>query len=236
MLLIAVDRIHGEPSTSDAVVPGWMGESERRRWVELPPAARRAFVASRALLRELLRAATGMAGDAWEVSAESGTAPLARARRGRASMDALHVSLSHRLGWVAAAVASASVGVDIECERQARTDPAERAALMLSPAEIPPWQALAPQEQQAALLTRWTVKEAWFKANPPDVARWDFRRVAARACAPGHANVRAWEAAPLRVAVCCADADELARAHCEGLDAAITTSTFWHVARVAQAD
>ena len=49
-------------------------------------------------------------------------------------------------------------------------------------------------------------------------------------------TLRAWEAAPLRVAVCCADADELARAHCEGLDAAITTSTFWHVARVAQAD
>jgi 4'-phosphopantetheinyl transferase len=236
MLLIAVDRIHDETSTDDDVAPGWMGESEQRRWVGLSPSARREFLASRVLLRELLRAATGIPVDAWEVSAERGTAPLARARRRQVGMDAIHVSLSHRLGWVAAAVASAPVGVDVECERPMRTDPAERAALMLSHGEIAAWQALAPQEQQGALLTRWTAKEAWFKASPPELARWDFRRVAARASTRAGANVRGWATPALHVALCCADAQALAAAECGGLSSPAADESFWHVRRVAPAN
>ena len=236
MLLIAVNRIHDGPAAGVDAAPRWMGESERRRWIDLRPAARPGFVASRALLRELLQAATGVAGDAWEISAEPGTAPTARAPRGQVTMDAIHVSLSHRLGWVAAAVGAAPVGVDIECERQTRTDPGERAALMLSPAEIPAWQALAPHEREAALLTRWTAKEAWFKASPPEVARWDFRHVAARACARADANVRGWASPSLHVALCCADAQALAAAECGGLSSTAMDESFWHVRRIASAN
>ena len=230
MLRIAVARVPDAPAGSDDAAAAWMGDSERRRLVQLAPAARREFVASRALLRGLLRAATGVPEAAWDVSAEPGLAPLARTT----APSALHVSLSHRLGWVAAAVGDAPVGVDIECERPARSDVGERAALMLAPAELQDWHALPPEALERALLTRWTAKEAWFKACPPQVAPWDFRRVHARACAlaDARANVRTWRAAPVHVALCCDDRRALADARCEGLPP-LDDEAAWHVAAAA---
>jgi len=212
-------------------MPAWLGESERRRWEALPPAARDAFLASRALLRDLLQAATGVPAAAWDVSAEAGTAPLARAG---GWPHAVHASLSHRLGWVAAAVSDAAVGVDIECERPARSDPAERAALMLAPGELSEWQSLAAAERESALLARWTAKEAWYKASPPQSARWDFRRVGVRACAraDARANLRTWRAPPVHLALCCADVRALADVRCDGLPA-VQAEAFWHVAGIA---
>ncbi len=235
MLRVAVARVAEATPGGAGEVPAWLGDSERQRWTQLAPAARAPFAASRALLRELLQAATGVPAGAWDVSAQAGSAPTARATRGEAASAAIHVSLSHRLGWVAAAVADAPVGVDIECERPPRSDPAERAALTLSPAERLAWDELAPDARERALLARWTAKEAWFKASPPGAAPRDFRRVAARACAPGQANVRTWSAPPLHVALCCADARALSDARCAGLAPDAATSS-WFVHRVAAAD
>lgn len=228
-LRIAVARVDDASPVGDGAAPAWMGDAERRRWAQLPPAARREFAASRALLRALLRAATGVPDDGWDVSAGPGTAPVARVRGG--GDVAVHVSLSHRLGWVAAAVAGVPVGVDLECERAARTNPAERAALMLSPAELAAWRASPPDDPEAALLARWTAKEAWFKAAPREPATWDFRRVEAsvRASADANANARTWAAPPLHVAVCCADPRALAVAGCAGPLPAVTRTSFWHV-------
>ena len=220
MLHVAMARID---ANADAPEPHWLGDSERTRWTSLAPSARPAFVASRALLRRLLRSAIDVPSEAWDVSAEVGREPVVR---GPAHVRA---SLSHRLGWVAVAVSDAAVGVDIECARPSRGDHHERAALMLAPEELPAWNALAPEARESALLTRWTAKEAWFKAAPSQDAAWDFRRVVARPCEPGRANVRAWSAPPLHVAVCCSDSRKLAEVECEGLDAASCASTFWHV-------
>ena len=229
MLRIAVTRVPEPPCPGDDLAPAWMGESEQRRWAGLSPSARREFVASRALLRELLAAVAGVPAGCWDISAEPGTAPILR------SADATTVppraSLSHRLGWVAAAVSDKAVGVDVECARPARSDPRERAALMLAPEEVPAWNALTPDLRDSALLTRWTAKEAWFKATPPQASAWDFRRVVARACAPERANVRVWVAPPLHVAVCGDDALELVDVDCAGIDPATCTSTFWRVAQ-----
>ena len=235
MLRIAVARIADAPDGGDDVAPGWMGGSEQRRWIVLPPAARREFVASRALLRRLLQDATGVAADAWDVSAQANSAPVAEAPRDGIAAGTLHASLSHRLGWVAAAVADRPVGVDVECERPPRSDPRERAALMLSPSELVQWQALPADEREAALLTRWTLKEAWFKASPPEAAPWDFRQVVALACTPAQANARAWTAPPLHVALCCDDPGALAAAACSGLDDAAARTSFWRVQRAAPA-
>ncbi len=229
MLRLAVTRVTAPPVPGGDPAPAWMGESERRRWANLPPAARRAFLASRALLRDLLESVEGVAAGCWDVSAEPGTAPILRSAV--ATTMARHASLSHRLGWVAAAVSDQAVGIDVECARPARTDPHERAALMLAPDEVPAWNALAPDLLEAALLTRWTAKEAWFKATPAQASVWDFRAVVARACAPERANVRVWVAPALHVAVCGDDALDLVRAECAGIDAASATSTFWHVAQ-----
>jgi phosphopantetheinyl transferase len=227
MLRVAVARTQDVPGAADDSPPAWMGGAERARWADLAGASRRDFSAGRGLLRTLLHARTGADAAAWDVSAGSGTAPLARSRAGAGDVPA---SLSHRLGWVAAAIADGRVGVDIECERPARTDPAERAALMLQAAEMDDWIALPCEQRESALLTRWTAKEAWFKASPPGAAPWDFRRVVARACPPAQANVRVWATPPLHVAVCCPTARDLADAQCEGLPSAATTSSFWHVA------
>jgi len=232
MLRVAVARVAGPGPDGGDAMPGWLGVSERRRWTTLPPAARAAFAASRALLRELLQGATGVPAAAWQVSAEAGAAPVARA--GGWPRD-VHVSLSHRLGWVAAAVSDTVVGVDVECDRPARSDPVERAALMLAPDELADWHAVAAGERAAALLARWTAKEAWFKACLPQAAPWDFRRVLARGCAvaDARANVRTWRAPPVHVALCCADAGALAAARCDGLPA-VDGEAFWHVAAIAQ--
>jgi phosphopantetheinyl transferase len=201
-----------------------MGASERVRWNGLRPASRSSFLASRALLRRLLEQCTGVPADGWDISAEAGTAPLVH------GPEHLRASLSHRLDWVAAAVSEGVVGIDLEQARPPRSDPAERAAMMLAPVELAAWTALPHAAREPALLTAWTAKEAWFKASPSQAAAWDFRQVVARACSPGQANVRAWAAPPLHVAVCCADPHALARVDCEGLDPS-ATSTFWHVAR-----
>ncbi len=234
MLRVAVARVNQPLPGGSASMPAWLGDSEQLRWTQLAPDRRAPFAASRALLRDLLQAATGVPARAWDVSAQAGGAPVARATH-ELAVAALHVSLSHRLGWVAAAVADAPVGVDIECERPPRSDPSERAALMLSPAERLAWADLAPDARDAALLARWTAKEAWFKAAPAGDAPWDFRRVSARACAPARANVRTWSASPLHVALCCADAGALADARCDGLGPEAATSS-WFVHRVAAAD
>lgn len=221
MLQVAVARIDVD---ADAPAPAWLGASERARWATLAPSAGPGFVASRALLRRLLRTATGNASGDWSVSAEAGSEPVVE------GAAAVRASLSHRLGWVAAAVSDDAVGVDVEVARPSRADTPGRAALMLAAAEFAHWNALSPERRESALLTAWTAKEAWFKASPPHAAPWDFRQVVARACAPASANVRTWAAPPLHVAVCSANADDLARVDCAGL-APAATSTFWRVGR-----
>lgn len=211
---------------ADAVAPGWLGESERARWPQLNAGARASFVASRALLRALLQASTGVPFGAWQVSADAGQAPRASAR-GLAA-EAVHASLSHRLDWVAAAVGDTALGIDVEVDRVARSDLDERAALMLAPEELAEWRRVPAPAREAALLARWAAKEAWFKASPPQSATWDFRLVRARACAPVDANVRTWRAAPVHVALCCVDARALAAARCDGLPPA-GDEAFWRV-------
>jgi len=231
MLRLAVAQLASSPGDADAAMPAWLGASEQRRWQSQPPATRRMFVASRGLLRELLQSATGVPAAAWDVSAEAGSAPVARSP---AAPAGVHVSLSHRLGWIAAAVADAAVGVDVECDRPVRSDPGERAGLMLSPGELIEWRAMAAGEREAALLARWTAKEAWFKSCPPQAAPWDFRRVHAspRAPAGAGANVRTWRATPVHVALCCGDAVALAGARCDGLPTIVAEAS-WHVGAVA---
>ena len=227
MLRVAVGRVV-DSAVDEQAPPAWLGESERRRWPRLGPAARQAFVASRVLLRALLQSATGVPAAAWDVSAEAGSVAVATSS---AAGSVVHVSLSHRLGWVAAAVAERAVGIDIECDRPARSDAGERAALMLSPGELAGWPALAAGDRDAALLARWTAKEAWFKASPPQTTPWDFRRVRAGASAPAdaRANVRTWRATPVHVAVCCDDARTLAQTSCDGLPR-IDDERWWQVA------
>ena len=224
MLLVRLARLEDLPEVGLADAPAWMDEAERRRSAQGSATARAQFIAGRALMRLALERATGFPPEAWTVSAEPGRAP-----RVRGPAD-VHVSLSHRLGWVAAAVSNGPVGVDVECPRARRSLPEERAGLMLAPEELSAWIALRPAARESALLERWTAKEAWFKAAPGQDAAWDFRRVIASACESARANVRVWLAPPLHVAVCSHHPGALAAAQCEALPGGHEASSFWHVA------
>ena len=212
MLCVRLARIDAlGMEADDAGAPDWLGESERRRWGALADERRREFVAGRQLLRAVLAQATGLADGHWDIEAPDDAAPLVR------GPVRVHASVSHRLGWVAAAVSDAVVGVDLEVARNARGDLAGRAALMLAPDELVAWHALSEDRREPALLAAWTAKEAWFKASEAGAVPRDFRRVGARPCDAARANVRAWTAGPLHVALCSRDAAALARVACDGL-------------------
>ena len=214
----------------------WLGPAEQARAQGMAPAARAAFVASRLLLRRLLERSTGVAASCWDLSAQSGCPPVACVRGACALAPAPAVSLSHRLDWVAAATMEAgggAVGVDVECRRASRSAAPDRAALMLSADELADWRRLPAAEAESALLRAWVAKEAWFKATPAGVAPWDFRGLAARACAPAQANVRVWQAGQVFVGLCCGDAQALARFACEGLPGDEVVESTWRVASAA---
>jgi phosphopantetheinyl transferase len=214
----------------------WLGTDERTRLAGMVPAGHPAFVASRALLRRQLEAATGIEAARWEVSAQPGCEPVARLREADDAVRPPTVSLSHRLEWVAAATADpalGAIGVDVECRRPSRSSAEDRAALMLSADELAAWQRLPGDEREPALLRAWVAKEAWYKAMPAGAVPWDFRRVAGAACDAARANVRVWQAGPLFVALCCHDAGALAGARCEGLPDGGVAESSWHIGLAA---
>ena len=79
MLRVAVARVNQPLPGGSASMPAWLGDSEQLRWTQLAPDRRAPFAASRALLRDLLQAATGVPARAWDVSAQAGVAPVAPA-------------------------------------------------------------------------------------------------------------------------------------------------------------
>ena len=222
---------------SHAGAPGWMSAGEQQRWSSLTDAGRRAFVASRRLLRDALAEATGLPADGWQVSAEAGSAPLA-SRLDSERGVAPPISIAHCPGWVAVAVGAddgGAIGVDIECDRPSRSDPADRAPLVMQGEELVRWQALAASECEAALLRAWVAREAWFKAAGAG-APWDFRRLVCEPCDAADANVRVWESGTLHVALCARDAGALAAASCVGWpQASDVRESSWRVSVLASA-
>lgn len=227
-LRVRIARLASDDGAPQAP-PAWMGAAEQQRWRASTLAGRRAFVASRRLLRDVLAEATGLSAEGWQVSAQAGSAPRASRPDGeRATLPQL--SIAHRLDWVAVAVGAPEggpIGVDIECLRPARSDPADRAALTLPGDERVRWRALDDAEREAALLRGWVAREAWFKAAGAG-APWDFRRIASERCDAAQANVRIWEAGDLCVAVCACAA--LAGVTCEGWPpGAVARPSCWRV-------
>ncbi|MFN3586088.1 MAG: 4'-phosphopantetheinyl transferase family protein [Moraxellaceae bacterium] len=116
---------------------------------------RRGFLLSRRLLRRALTAHTG------EPDAHF---TLSRAASGRLQLDhpALHASLSHGPGRVAALVADAPCGVDIEGPR--RVDAGRIARRYFAATEIAYLDRLPTHARQDGFLRLWTLKEAAVKA------------------------------------------------------------------------
>ena len=234
MLRVRIAPIDMLVTVAGGDAPAWLGAAERGRWMTLAATRRREFLAARRLLRDLLAQATGQPGHRWQVSAEPGMAPVAALVDDQAC-QVPHVGIAHRLGWVAVAVGPAeggTIGVDIECGRPPRGDPAERAALMLPADELVRWRALSDARRAPALVRAWVAREAWFKARE-HAAPWDFRRIACDPCEPAQANVRIWEAGQLWVALCVGGAGALEAALCDGWPEP-AASSYWHVRPLAR--
>lgn len=116
---------------------------------------RRGFVLSRLLLRRALTTHTGEPDAGFTFS---------RAASGRLQLDhpALHASLSHGLGRVAALVADAPCGVDIEGARA--NDGLRLARRHFAATEIAYLESLPDHARQDGFLRLWTLKEAAVKA------------------------------------------------------------------------
>lgn len=116
---------------------------------------RRGFVLSRLLLRRALAAHSNLSPAGFVFS---------RAASGRLQLDhpALHVSLSHGPGRVAALVADAPCGVDIEGDRD--NDGLLLARRHFAATEIAYLESLPDRARQDGFLRLWTLKEAAVKA------------------------------------------------------------------------
>ncbi|HSW15482.1 MAG TPA: 4'-phosphopantetheinyl transferase superfamily protein [Solimonas sp.] len=163
---------------------GFLGEEERSRRDSFKASARREqFVAARWLARQMLMALRGGAPADWELSAIAHTPP--RVLRGPDTN--LLVGLSHSSDWIACAVASFPVGIDLETvTRPRKVAPLARQACSdEEQAEL----ATLPAEQQLQQFYRmWTQKEAWLKQRGLGLDFSLMRGLAALPSAAAQAN------------------------------------------------
>jgi 4'-phosphopantetheinyl transferase len=129
---------------------------------------RQQFVLGRALLRTALARYTGADPKSLEFRYTPRGKPALRPLRGLP----LEFSLSHTRGLVVCAVALGdAVGVDVENQQRQRTlAPLDLARRYFAPAETDRLESLPVDEQFAAFLDFWTLKEAFVKARGTGLA------------------------------------------------------------------
>lgn len=144
--------------------PSWLGAQERRRLGGITSLRRRnQFLAGRWLARHCL---ADMFGGDWrchELSAPDEGRPEIVVR-GKGTASSGFFSLSHSADWLACAVATFPVGVDIEDTTRER-DIAALIDLTCSAAEQRQMNGLSAQALKQAFHARWSLKEAWFKQS-----------------------------------------------------------------------
>lgn len=178
----------------------WLSASERARLDAITAPGRRAqFLAGRWCTRQLLADEYG--GDAsrdWSLAAGAQEPP--RLLRSPLS-NALCVAISHSGDWVACAVSSQPVGLDIEAPPRRERDVAALAHAVCTPREQARLSALAGADRQAHFLVVWTLKEAWLKQRIEGVSPGRLAALHTQAAAITDANARVWCAAGLTLAL-----------------------------------
>lgn len=129
----------------------WLSESEQARLAEIRNTKRYAqYLAGHWLTRALLARAFGGTPAQWQLIERKGQAPQVHGHS-----VALNVSISHTEDWIAAAVATIAIGIDLE--QRPRVLDAAIEPMLLNVDE-------APGSLDAdVLLQRWVAKEAWVK-------------------------------------------------------------------------
>jgi 4'-phosphopantetheinyl transferase len=115
-------------------------------------------VKARALLRLMLARFTGLSPESFEIDEGGGAQP-----RLRANPWGLHFSVSHSAAWVAVAIASAPIGIDIERVAPDCSWP-DIAETCFHRSERERLQAMSGPAAREAFFEIWTRKEAYLKA------------------------------------------------------------------------
>jgi 4'-phosphopantetheinyl transferase len=138
-------NLHAEHAT-------WLSESEQTRLAEMHREGRRAqYLAGHWLARVLLARAAGDTPSQWRLIECRSQPPQVQ------DHDTLRVSISHSKDWIAAAVATVPIGIDLE--QRPRILDGSIEALLRNANEV------AGSLDADAMLQRWVVKEAWIKRS-----------------------------------------------------------------------
>ncbi|PJI98634.1 4'-phosphopantetheinyl transferase superfamily protein [Acidovorax sp. 69] len=183
------------------LAPGWLSEGEQVRLAAMQrPARRQEFVACRYALRSLLAQATVTPVEHWRLDAAEGKAPALNVHHhGADAAASMYLSLSHSDMFIACALATQPVGVDIEVQsiRSSWRDVLAPAALACSDREMQQLHAIDCERSRQRLFVQWwSLKEAYFKCLGTGVdfsviQRIEFCR-ATVSSAPPLAHAQSW--------------------------------------------
>jgi 4'-phosphopantetheinyl transferase len=191
-------RVAGAAALAQAAGRQWLSDAERARLDAITAPGRRAqFLAGRWTLRQLL--AGEMGGDAqrdWPLSAGTDGPPRLQAN---APPDA-HLAISHSGDWLACAVATVPIGLDVETPKPRRHLDGLVAAVFTA-SEQATIAAAEPSRRTALFYAIWTLKEAWLKRRAEGVSPGRLAQVQAQPAAPAEANARVWSAGELTLAL-----------------------------------
>ena len=155
----------------------WLSESEHARFAGIRVDGRRAqYRAGHWLVRVLLARAFGGNPKQWRLLERRSLPPSVHGH------DAVKVSISHTKDWIAAAVATVPIGIDLE-QRPRTLDPAIE-ALLLNTGEA------SGSLDADTMLQRWVAKEAWIKRSTESALPARLKRIQLLATTRGHADVR----------------------------------------------
>ena len=170
---------------AEAAGTAWLGKEEQRRLATLTaPLRRQQYLAGHWLVRRL----AGGDPEDWVWSAKPGQTPVLD-HQGTGLR--LHASLSHSGPWVAAAIADAPLGLDLEAPGRPR-DWSGLSRFVFSEEE----RARLDGKRDAALVSAffevWTLKEAWGKRSGAGLQPAQARLMAARPADAEDAEALSW--------------------------------------------
>jgi len=162
VMLTSVANIHAKASNSDL---SWLGPEEVSRYNEITASRRKIqFLSGRRFARECLAKQVGGQWDDYVLSAPDNAPPFVLQQPSSVNQKNLHISLSHSGDYLACAVATRPIGVDIENTITER-DWAAMSSFVLTEDELASVGVLPVSERCAQFYARWTLKEAWIKQD-----------------------------------------------------------------------
>lgn len=182
-------RVAGTAMLAEAAGRGWLSDAERARLDAISAPGRRAqFLAGRWTLRQLL--ADQLGGEAlrdWPLSAGADGPPRVLVP----PHESLRLAISHSGDWLACAVATVPVGLDIETP-QPRRNVEGLVHAVFTEAEQAAVAATEPARRAEVFYAIWTLKEAWLKRHAEGVSPGRLVQVRTVPAPPTEANARVW--------------------------------------------